>query len=106
MGDPKSSGASTSAIPINIDVDLKVEGKVMVHSPDGETKLGSPSQEFVRIEKGRLAKGDWLINPMTNETHKVLEAGVGGVSISTEGGGVYAVAWHDVIETLLLVVHV
>ncbi len=106
MAELKSKGASASAIKLDVDVDLKVGGKAMKHLPDGTTEPSAVRQEFIRIEKGRVAKGDWLINPATKESHKVIEPLDDYVRIGTEGGGIIRADWEDVISTLLLVVDV
>lgn len=76
------------------------------HLPNGTKVLGSAQQQFIRIERGRLVKGEWLINPATKESHKVIEPLDDCVRIGTEGGGIIRADWEDVISTLLLVVDV
>jgi hypothetical protein len=84
-----------------------IEGKSTIQLSDGSEVDGPSKQRFERIVKKELREGDWLINPATNETHKVVRTigvGVDLIAITTEKGQV-AVTWADVIETLLLVVN-
>lgn len=104
MVELKPGGTTTSAIKVDVDIDAKIEGHSTYHLSDGDTD-GPSRQEFVRIEHGRLAAGDWLLNPNTKETHKVLSSDDDDVEIETLAGPV-KISWSDAESALLLVLNV
>lgn len=107
MSNVKTSGSATSALKVVVDIETVIEGKSTIRLGDGTVIEGPSKQRFERIVRKELCEGDWLINPATNETHKVVRTvgvGVDLIAITTEKGQV-AVTWADVIETLLLVVN-
>ena len=110
-----------SSSNINVPVDVSVAGRGRA-TRDGRL---APSQSFARIERGRLRTGDWLLNPGTNQLHRVVSTNPDGVTITVKvaaqlvtdpfrhetievSGGIRHVVsyetWDDVIAALWLVV--
>lgn len=108
--EPKSEGSGEAGIQIAVELSANGSGRSFIKMADGSEVERPDDQAFVKIEKERLAAGDWLLNAMTNETHQVLGVltdprGNVQVKLSTKEGYV-VVPWEDVPETLLLVVNV
>ena len=106
---PKSEGSGEAGIQIAIELSAGGSGRSFIQMPDGSEVERPDNQSFVKIEKERLANGDWLLNAMTNELHRVLGVltdprGNVQVKLSTKDGYVL-VPWEAVPETLLLVVN-
>lgn len=59
----------------------------------------SPAQQFRRVQRGELSTGDRLLNPGTNEVHKVLDVDDAGAVITTNLGPI-AVPWADLIAVV------
>jgi len=89
---------------VDVNVSAEIGGRSTIWLPDGRTIDGPVAQSFVKIEKERIAGGDWLLNPGTNETHKVLGVTEHEVELSTSDGSV-KVPWDEVPEVLLLVIN-
>lgn len=103
MAGPKGHGSST--IRLNVDVTAEAGGHSKRHLPDGTVVDGPSRQEFVEIDKDRIASGDWVLNPLTGETHKVLGNDGDSITLSTTDGSI-TVPWSDLPDALLLVVDV
>lgn len=103
MSDLKPSGISSSAIKVAVDIETQIGGKSAIRLGDGTMIDGPKQQRFVRFLPGGLKADDWVINPATNEAHKVIRGLVDDVVIETDGG-VAVVPWSEACETLLRVV--
>lgn len=114
MSDVKASGAATSAIKVAVDIETMIDGKSTIRLDDGTVIDGPTKQNFRRIsteiKQGLpvgLNEGDWLINPATNETHKIVSVAfgvVGHIAITTKSGQA-GHSLEEIAETLLLVVN-
>lgn len=81
------TGGHGANIHVDVDLEIEGEGRSTRHKPDGTTEPGPTSQRFVRINnKNDLKVGDWVINPGTNETHKILGVGDAHFVLSTKTG--------------------
>jgi len=89
----KGESNSTFNIPVNVVVGARGQ----VQRLDGT----GPSQQFLRLRADMDLEGRWLINPCTNELHRVISTGSGGIVIEAKGHR--SVSWLDAMETLLLV---
>ena len=96
-----ADGESRSAIRIDMKMSADVSGHSKRETPDGLVD-GPSSQRFVRID-GSVRAGDWLINPATRETHKVLESGADSITFQSKDGAVTATV-EEVRDVLLRVV--
>lgn len=107
MSDVKASGSATSAIKVAVDIETTIDGKSTIRLGDGTVIDGPSKQHFERIKKDELREGDWLINPATNETHKVVSliTGVPGLIAITTNQGQVALPLAEAQETLLRVVN-
>ena len=104
MSGVKTDGSHTSTIRVNVDVEASVAGKSTIQLPDGTVVDGPSSQKFVRIDPDELEVGDWLLNPMTNEIHKVLIWEDDLLKITTDDGGT-CVLIGAALEILLKVIN-
>jgi len=70
-----------SSIQVKVEIDVTAGGRSEI---DG--KPGPTGHRFVRITDDNVGRGSWLLNPSTNEVHKVTSYGDGCLSIDTKGG--------------------
>jgi len=108
--EPRTGGVSSGGAAIKVDAEVSIKeagGHMRQHNPDG-TIVDSPEKALVRLHDvdavKMLAKGCWLLNPSSNELHKVKGRTEGGVLIETDQGDV-EVSAQDVIDTLLLIAY-
>jgi len=100
----KTGGFSGSNLKIAVEVSAGAGGLSQIHRPDGTVVDGSPQQRFVKIEAERVIPGDWFVNLLTNESHKVLAILPTGVTMTTASDPVF-VKWSDLPDAILLVVN-
>jgi hypothetical protein len=73
MADMKPRGTSESSIQVAVSVEAAAEGRSKIHSEDGSVSDGPSRNRFVRFTFDTIEIDDWVINPATNESHKVID---------------------------------
>lgn len=108
--EPRTGSVASGGAAIKVDAEVSIKearGHMRQHNPDG-TVVDSPEKSLVRLHDvdavKMLGKGCWLLNPNSNELHKVKARTEGGVLIETDQGDV-EVSAQDVIDTLLLIAY-
>ena len=104
----KSEGSGESSIRVKVETSAQGSGRSFIQLADGSEVERPDCQLFIKIERDRLVMGDWLLNGLTQEIHRVLGIwtdlqGDVQVKLSTHEGFVQ-VPWRDIPETLLLVI--
>jgi hypothetical protein len=105
----KSDGYGEAGISIKVETEVRGTGKVSVRLSDG-SEIERGDQGFLKIDKERLAAGDWLINGLTQEIYRFVgfltdPRGKEHAKLMTPEGQCLTVPWEEVPETLLLVVN-
>jgi len=103
MAMTKSTGSGESEICIKVEMSAQGSGRVTTRLPDG-SEVERKGQTFVRIDKEHLVRGDWLLNVLTGEIHRVLDVMGTQVKLQTQEGFI-VVPWDDLPDTLQLVIN-
>lgn len=92
------SGSSNIKVPVDVSVDAK--GRAI---RDGDL---APTQSFVQVERYNLKPGDWVMNPGTNQLHRVVRVSPLGIVMNvdpTSDEETFA-EWDDAVAALWKVV--
>ena len=108
--EPRTAGVQAGSSVIKVDAEVSIKeagGRLQRHNQDG-TVEDAPEKALVRLHDvdavKMISEGCWLLNPSSNELHKVKGRTEGGLVIETNDGDV-EVSAQDVMETLLLVAY-